>query len=218
MRSAHIPHLEFDPSLDFKAVESLIKGNGAIIPIDTVNWPESFPYAPEAKAYLAHDDNSLTILYEVRGLDLRALELEDNAHPWENSCCEFFVGIPGSNEYMNFELVCNGALLVARGEGRDGREKLPSDVVSGLIRKGTLDRKIYDEPDREFEWGIFLQIPFDLIPGMDEGFPESLKANFYKCANKSAHPHFLSWNPIKTPTPDFHRPEYFGTLYFDWKD
>jgi hypothetical protein len=24
----------------------------------------------------------------------------------------------------------------------------------------------------------------------------------------------LSWNPVKTPNPDFHRPEYFGILNF----
>ncbi|MCF0172470.1 MAG: hypothetical protein HUJ91_01855, partial [Bacteroidales bacterium] len=27
--------------------------------------------------------------------------------------------------------------------------------------------------------------------------------------------HFLSWNPIGTPTPDFHCPEYFGTIEFE---
>ena len=25
-------------------------------------------------------------------------------------------------------------------------------------------------------------------------------------------PHYLSWNPIETPKPDFHRPEFFGEL------
>ncbi|MBO7233161.1 MAG: hypothetical protein J6V16_08435, partial [Bacteroidales bacterium] len=26
-------------------------------------------------------------------------------------------------------------------------------------------------------------------------------------------PHYLSWQPINTEKPDFHRPEFFGTLY-----
>ncbi len=215
MRNAVIPLQEIDPALDFLAIRRLIRTKGAIIPIDCLNWPESFPYAPEAKAYVVHTRECLSILYEVKGLDLRALELEDNAHPWENSCCEFFVKVPGSEDYMNFELVCNGSLLAARGPGRDDRVKLSPEKLARIIRKGSLEKKIYDEKDKEFEWSIFLRIPFDLILGEGSGLPDMLQANFYKCANKSAHPHFLSWNPIKTPTPDFHRPEHFGTLILE---
>ena len=41
-----------------------------------------------------------------------------------------------------------------------------------------------------------------------------LKANFYKCGDKLSVPHYLSWNPVTTEKPDFHRPEYFGLLEF----
>ena len=27
-------------------------------------------------------------------------------------------------------------------------------------------------------------------------------------------PHYLSWMPIDTPKPDFHRPEFFGKINF----
>lgn len=215
MRTACIPQLEIDSRLDFEAIRKVLRSGGTIVPIDSLNWSESFPYAPEANAYVAHSGEYLSILYEVNGLDLRALELEDNAHPWENSCCEFFVGVPGSRDYINFELVCNGSLLVARGSGREDRVKLPSEKVAQIVRMGSLERKIYDERDKEFSWSIFIRIPFELIVGEGNTVPDTLRANFYKCANKSAHPHFLSWNPIKTPAPDFHRPEYFGTLILE---
>ncbi|WP_449033796.1 carbohydrate-binding family 9-like protein, partial [Prevotella sp.] len=26
--------------------------------------------------------------------------------------------------------------------------------------------------------------------------------------------HFLSWNPIDLPAPDFHRPDFFGEIRF----
>lgn len=214
MRTACIPQLKIDSRLDFEAIRKVLRSGGTIVPIDSLNWPESFPYAPEANAYIAHSGECLSILYEVKGLDLRALELEDNAHPWENSC-EFFVGVPGSGEYMNFEMVCNGSLLVARGSGREDRLKFPSEKVAQIVRMGSLERKIYDERDKEFSWSIFIRIPFELIVGEGNTVPDTLQANFYKCANKSAHPHFLSWNPIKTPAPDFHRPEYFGTLILE---
>ncbi len=38
------------------------------------------------------------------------------------------------------------------------------------------------------------------------------KANVYKCGDNLSKPHFLSWNPIHHPTPNFHLPEFFGTL------
>ncbi len=35
------------------------------------------------------------------------------------------------------------------------------------------------------------------------------RINLYKCGDNLSHPHFLSWRPIQTDKPDFHRPEYF---------
>ena len=51
-----------------------------------------------------------------------------------------------------------------------------------------------------------------VILPLDVSDPESIRANFYKCGDKTAHPHYLSWSPIDTPKPDFHRPEFFGEL------
>ncbi|MDE5921249.1 MAG: hypothetical protein K2G82_06535, partial [Paramuribaculum sp.] len=28
----------------------------------------------------------------------------------------------------------------------------------------------------------------------------------------TSEPHYLSWAPITTPQPDFHRPEFFGNI------
>jgi hypothetical protein len=41
------------------------------------------------------------------------------------------------------------------------------------------------------------------------------RANFYKCADDTSHPHWLTWSFVNRPKPDFHQPEYFGTLLFD---
>ena len=61
-----------------------------------------------------------------------------------------------------------------------------------------------------WNWRVILLIPFELM-GLDPGnLPASLRGNIYKCGDKTAHPHFLSWAPVGTPSPDFHRPEYFG--------
>jgi hypothetical protein len=42
-----------------------------------------------------------------------------------------------------------------------------------------------------------------------------LRANFYKCADNTRIPHYVSWNPIEVASPDFHRPEFFGELLLE---
>jgi len=46
---------------------------------------------------------------------------------------------------------------------------------------------------------------------------KTVRANFYKCGDELQTPHFLSWNPVRTERPDFHRPDFFGVLEFEQK-
>jgi hypothetical protein len=66
-------------------------------------------------------------------------------------------------------------------------------------------------------WEVALIIPYAAffkhqIQSLDG---KEIKANFYKCGDELQTPHFLSWNPIKIEKPDFHRPDFFGTLEFE---
>ena len=88
------------------------------------------------------------------------------------------------------------------------------EELSRIIRHTTLERKEYEENGSIYCWSNAIAIPFDLM-GMDAtALPASARANFYKCADKAAHPHYLSWNRIEIPSPDFHRPDFFGELIF----
>ena len=139
--------------------------------------------------------------------------MEDNGPVWEDSCCEFFVGDPAGGTYCNFEMNCIGTLLAARRRSREDFERFPQDKIAQVIRHTSLERKEYDISDTLCSWQTAICIPFSLIGADPDNLPASLRANFYKCADKSAHPHFLSWNPVAVPHPDFHRPEFFGELY-----
>ena len=46
-------------------------------------------------------------------------------------------------------------------------------------------------------------------------FTGILKANVYKCGDKTVHPHYLAWNPVDSSVPDYHRPESFGTMILE---
>ncbi|MDR2887465.1 MAG: hypothetical protein LBV26_05635, partial [Bacteroidales bacterium] len=40
------------------------------------------------------------------------------------------------------------------------------------------------------------------------------KANFYKIAENTSNPHYITWAKVDRPRPDWHVPEYFGRLIF----
>ena len=43
-----------------------------------------------------------------------------------------------------------------------------------------------------------------------------IRANFYKCGDLTPQEHYLSWNPMTSETPAFHRPCDFGLLTFEY--
>ena len=109
---------------------------------------------------------------------------------------------------------CIGTLLAAKRKSRTECSHFDASVLDNVIRYSSLKRKEYDESGRMFSWEVSMGIPFSMI-GLDgNALPGKIRANFFKCADKSAHPHFLSWNPIDVPSPDFHRPDFFGKLEF----
>lgn len=207
-----VPFIEGLENMDYEALELALETQGAKDSIANVNWPGDFPYKPDCCFSVAISGSHFAVSFHVRGLDLRAASLEDDGNIWEDSCCEFFVENPGTGTYCNFEINCIGALLNGVGAGREGRIRRGKEELKNIIRFSTLEPKKYDEAGRIFNWGVAMLIPFEMI-GIEAGsLPKSLKANFYKCGDKTAHPHFLSWNPVLCPSPDFHRPEYFGEL------
>jgi len=237
MKSLAIPFIAGLEKLSAADYAGVMVSAGAAGSIDSVNWPEAFPYCPETSFFIARSDDYLALRYEVRCLDLRATVLEDNGRSWEDSCCEFFVSVDGKH-YFNVETTCIGSVLMAYGDGRANRTVLPAEEVAKVIRRSSLEHKEYDLEGGPFEWSLDVLIPFELLglsrdalsdPSPDapldsspDAFPDSspdapcrfLRANFYKCADKTAHPHYVSWNPIETDKPDFHRPEFFGRLTF----
>lgn len=175
-------------------------------------WPEVAPYIPDCNGSVARSATHLCVMFHVRGLDLRATAMEDNGNSWEDSCCEFFVADPFDGTYYNFELTCVGSLLSAKGAGRQDRVKLDPAVLSNVIRYSSLEKRPTVISGRILGWTVVMLIPFKLIGVDPDNLPVSLRGNFYKCGDLTAHPHFLSWNPVGTPKPDFHRPEFFGEL------
>ena len=106
---------------------------------------------------------------------------------------------------------------MAYGPARSTRTFIPKEKIIKEIKTwSTLGDEPFEEKSGKFEWEMVVVIPASIFT-YNEGFNFSnliANANFYKCGDDTTKPHYLSWNPVKTENPDFHRPEFFGTLDF----
>ena len=213
MNTMKVPYIEGIEKMSFGEMDLAMETGGCKSVIGHAEWKE-YPYRPDVTFSVARSSTHLAVLYHVRGLDLRAIAMEDNGQVWEDSCCEMFVADPSDGTYYNFEMNCIGTLLGAKRRTREECTHYSPEALSAVIRHSTLARKQRDLQDKIFGWSAAMVIPFAMIGIDPENLPSSVRANFYKCADKSAHPHFLAWNRVETDKPDFHRPEYFGELRF----
>lgn len=210
MKKLNVPLVNFD-TLDLDTVMEL---QAARFDVDTVNWPEVCSYAPLCSGRIARTEGSLVVDFRVSGLDLRAENKEDNGSQWEDSCVEFFVQAPDGSVYYNFEVNALGKVLACSGAGRANRVRRPAEEMEAIARFASV-KKLDGVKEGLQNWRVCIIIPFEFIGIDPENLPKNIRANFYKCGDLTAHPHFVSWNPIDIPNPDFHRPDFFGELCFE---
>lgn len=182
--------------------------------VECVNWPNEFPYSPMMEFAVAHTDDAFLVHYRVEEQSVRAVAQHDNDSVWEDSCAEFFISPADDGLYYNVECNCVGTLLLGVGEDRNNRDLAAPEITRQIDRWASLGRTPFDTRVEPTHWELALRIPYSVffrhnITSLD-GL--TLRGNFYKCGDKLPVPHFLSWNPICTPMPDFHCPPFFGEL------
>ena len=182
-------------------------------PVSKVNWNE-YPYCPKVEFRVAHTEDAILLHFKVTEASVRARYGEDNGSVWTDSCVEFFSIPAGDGIYYNIECNCIGTVLVGVGPQRNNREHAPADVTVQIQRWSSLGRTPFEERVEEVTWEVALVVPYTVffkhqITSLDG---KEIKANFYKCGDELQTPHFLSWNPLEIEQPDFHRPDFFGTL------
>jgi len=187
--------------------------------IAQLNWPEEWPVLPKTEVEITRSETHLVLHYRVEQDYIRAVATEDQQAVWEDSCVEFFCQKEGEDTYMNFETNCMGVMVASRRRSRT-EDVVPftPEQMATIARWSSLGarRAITDMDAEKHDWQVEIRIPWVLILGEEKPqFPVHLKANFYKCGDKTRLPHFVSWQPIDAPQPDFHRPECFGDLIID---
>ena len=178
------------------------------------NWADEYPYHPVTIFTVGRSGDAIFIDFFVRGNYLRAVNYKNNSPVADDSCVEFFMKLPGSDEYWNFEFNCIGTVNASHRVTRDNPTRLNDEQIASIRRYASCGTRPFEEMEGVFAWNLTIAVPFALV-GIDaNNLPEYILGNFYKCGAKMSLPHYLSWMPIDTPKPDFHRPEFFGKINF----
>lgn len=183
--------------------------------IDIINW-SSFSYKPEVEFVMAYGANEIYLKFYVREANTKAEKSETNQMVCEDSCVEFFVSPADDDIYYNFEFNPIGVALVGCGTGRHDSARADRKFVDSIRHLASMGNEPFAEIKGDNKWTLTVAIPFDAFykHKIENIRGKMFRANFYKCGDKLSTPHYVTWNPVGTEKPDYHRPEYFGLLKF----
>ena len=177
--------------------------------LDNILWKPDC--AVRASGQLCYDDDTLYVHLKAVEKDIRAEYTEHFSPVYQDSCLEFFFMPTGGDRYFHFEINPNGCLYLGFGS---------SVYDSRQIHKNDMTRYFDIRTNRTSDgWEVFCKIPKQFIAEYYEGFEFAggIRANIYKCGDKTAQAHYLAWQPVKTKGPAFHKPEFFGEMVFENK-
>jgi len=217
MKAIIVPFLALsEPHAGMSRISNALDMLGPGNPIDVINWA-GYDNRPLVKFNLAYGSSEIYIKYYVTEPYTKAEHTQSNDEVYEDSCVEFFVAPNAKGLYFNFEFNAIGTCLMAVGPDRNNRQRMDPKVIAGIQRLASLGDQPFAEQKEGLSWELTVAIPLKVFIGMDikDLNGKTFRANFYKCGDKLTMPHYLSWNPIGTEKPDFHRPEYFGTIKFE---
>lgn len=180
------------------------------------NYWKSYSYIPKVSFRIGHINNEIWLKFYVIEKCICARETQINGQVFKDSCVEFFISFDKKN-YYNLEFNCIGAPHVAYGDGRENRKFVPPEIIKKIEIESTLGNKPFEEQIGEFEWEMMIRIPLECFAfdKFNSFSGRKAKANFQKCASGTSMRHYATWKPIKTEKPDFHRPEFFGDIFFE---
>ena len=155
-----------------------------------------------------HDSRYLYVHLRAVEKHIRAEYTAPLSPVCQDSCLEFFFMPEGEDRYFNFEVNPNACLHIGFGHGRGD---------STVLFRHDLQQFFEIRTARTADgWEVFYRIPLSFLRLFwpDFTFAGALRANVYKCGDLTENEHYLSWNPISSETPDFHRPQDFGIMQF----
>jgi hypothetical protein len=92
---------------------------------------------------------------------------------------------------------------------------IPEEIAKKIVIQSTLPKIIDPEISDPLEWCLAMHIPlsfFDHLTPLKDIKEVESRGNLYKCGDKTSHPHWAAWSPIREL--NFHHPGSFGRFIF----
>lgn len=190
----------------------------------SINW-ENVPVLPienlihvdstdvKAQAQICYDADNLYLHFTAWESEIRAEEDGLLGMPCWDSCMEFFFcPQEGDSRYLNFEMNPIGCMHIGYGASIETALKI-------IPNRDDREANIFAPEITRFDggWEMTYRIPVSFIRRLYPDFAlysgKTIRANFYKCAEKTSAPHFMTWNIItRRGRSVFHTPAEFGLL------
>ena len=202
-------------------------GNGAdgtwaranVLTIDNYPWHVGGE-KQSTRARVLYDDDAIYLQFQCDDEHVSAQVVDLNGRVCDDSCVEFFANVDpdGGSSYLNLEINCCGTMLMGFGHGRNDRTLISPDLAGHIEIVTSVPAETKEESPDDTGWWVAAAVPFNRISEFagQEVRPQSgavWRTNFYRCGGRT-DPQHACWNPIDWPTPDYHRPEFFGELRF----
>ena len=125
---------------------------------------------------------------------------------WDRDVCEVFLAPDPSNSsrYFEFEAAPTGEWVDLGITLTPSGRETDWDFASGFTTAAKVDG------ERLF---VGMRIPWsEALPKPQSG--DVWRVNLFRCVGPEAPDRYLAWRPTKTPEPNFHVSEVFGSLHF----
>ncbi len=189
--------------------------------ISITNYMGAIPaFKPVAKAKMMYDDENLYLIFRVEDRYVRLqTAAKFNGKVFEDACVEFFFS-PDSKlplDYFNLEMNAGGLALMGYHPGGktvylDEKDFENVEIAHSLPER--LEKEITDP----VTWTVEYKLPLAMLKKFSNVTQPAKgvvwKANFFKTSSKNSNPHYITWSFVNNKTPQFHLPQYFGTLKF----
>ena len=166
-------------------------------------------YRPKVIFNLTYNDEGFHAHFDVYEKNPYAKRTTNFSDVCCDRCVEWFMYFAPDicDRYFNFEVNANGAMDVSFR--KDRYEYV--DVTNEEIETFNIITEI-----KEDKWTVDYTISYDFIKKYIKDYEfktgVSVKANVYKCGEETEFEHYGCWSMVDREKPDFHKPEFFGTM------
>jgi hypothetical protein len=182
-------------------------------------------HRPNTRAALLYDDRALHALFTVADRYVRSVHTAYDSDTYKDSCVELFLQPAGRVGYFALEVNAGGAFSLryiedpTRTANRFAKwATVTAELASAIRVSHSMPDVVEPECPDPQEWWVEVSWPFSVMePYAGPVRPtagERWRANAFKCADETSHPHWASWAPIGEAL-NFHQPSCFGWFEFD---